>query len=61
MQFRRPDKPWLIPVRFDDCMIPDWEIGVGRTLGSILPVNLFGDRADEGAARLVAAILRILG
>lgn len=60
MQLRRPDEPWLIPVRFDDCMIPDWEIGGGRTLGSIQPADLFGDRADEGAARLVAAILRIL-
>jgi TIR domain-containing protein len=60
MQLRRPDEPWLIPVRFDDCMIPDWEIGAGRTLGSIQPADLFGDRADEGAARLVAAILRIL-
>ncbi len=28
---RRPDDPWLIPVRFDECEIPDWDIGGGRT------------------------------
>lgn len=62
-QFRlyRPDCPWLIPVRFDDCSIPVFEIGSGRTLASIQHVDLFGDRAHEGVARLVAAILRILG
>jgi hypothetical protein len=26
---RRPDKPWFIPVRFDDCNIPDLDIGGG--------------------------------
>jgi hypothetical protein len=31
----QPDDPWLIPVRFDDCMIPDRDIGGGRTLASI--------------------------
>jgi hypothetical protein len=58
---RPPELPWLIPVRFDDCEIPDRDIGGGRTLTSIQRVDLFGDRYDEGARRLVAAILRILG
>ncbi len=58
---RPPERPWLIPVRFDDCEIPDRDIGGGRTLTSIQRVDLFGDRYDEGARRLVAAILRILG
>src|ERR1700750_1044935 len=31
---RRPDDPWLIPVRFDDCDVPDFELGAGRTLTS---------------------------
>jgi hypothetical protein len=57
---RPPEQPWLIPVRFDDCQIPDRDIGGGRTLTSIQRVDLFGDRYDEGARRLVAAILRIL-
>jgi TIR domain/SEC-C motif len=61
MRLRRPDDPWLIPVRFDDCEIPDWDIGGGRTLMSNQRADLLGDGFDDGAARLVGAILRILG
>jgi len=59
---RRPeDQPWFVPVRLDDCQIPDIYIGGGnRTLSHIQCVDYFGKHADEGAARLVAAILRIL-
>jgi WD40 repeat protein len=60
LRLRRPDLPWLIPVRFDDCEIPDRDLGGGRTLSSIQRVDLFGDTADEGEAQLVAAIQRIL-
>jgi hypothetical protein len=28
---RQPDNPWLIPVRFDDCQVPGFELGPGRT------------------------------
>ena len=58
---RRAGDPWLIPVRFSDCDIPDVDIGMGRTLRSLQRVDLFGDRADEGAARLVVSVLRLLG
>jgi GntR family transcriptional regulator len=61
MRLRPPDDLWLIPVRLSECEIPDREIGAGRTLTSIQRADLFGDRADEGTARLVAAILQILG
>ena len=60
LRLRRPDDPWLIPVRFDECEIPDRDIGGGRTLASIQRADLFGERSSEGTARLVAAILRIL-
>jgi len=58
---RTPERPWLIPVRFDDCEIPDRDIGAGRTLTSIQRVDLFGDSYDDGAHRLVSAILQVLG
>jgi hypothetical protein len=61
MRLRRPDEPWLIPIRFDDCDIPDFELGGGRSLSSIQRADLFGDRFDAGAARLTTAVLRILG
>jgi hypothetical protein len=37
---RRPDDPWLIPVRFDDCDVPDFELGTGRTFASIHRADL---------------------
>lgn len=60
LRLRRPGDPWLIPARFDDCAIPDWDIGGGRMLASIQRADLFGDHEQEGIARLVAAVLRIL-
>jgi adenylate kinase len=60
LRLRRPDIPWLIPVRFDDCSIPDIDIGGGRTMASIQRADLFGKRSDEGAARLAVAVQRIL-
>jgi hypothetical protein len=54
---RRPGTHWLIPVRLDDCEIPDLDIGGGRTLRSLQSADLFGDRIEEKTARLVAAIL----
>jgi DNA-binding NarL/FixJ family response regulator len=61
LRLRRPDTPWLIPVRFDSCDIPDLDIGGGRTLASLQRADLFGDRWDGGAARLVTTVLRMLG
>jgi hypothetical protein len=60
LRLRTPDDPWLIPVRFDDCEIPDLEIGGGRSLAWIQRADLFGDLFDEGLTKLTAAVLRIL-
>ena len=61
LRLRRPSEPWLIPVRFDNCAIPDLDIGAGRTLATLQWVDLFGPRASDNTKRLVDAILRILG
>jgi len=61
LRLRRPDDPWLIPVRFDDCQIPDRDIGGGRTLASLQCTDLFGDPCHQNAQRLVQAIRRLLG
>jgi hypothetical protein len=60
LRLRRPNEPWLIPVRLDDCEIPDLEIGRGRSLASIQHADLFGDRSAEASERLIVAVLRIL-
>jgi DNA-binding beta-propeller fold protein YncE len=57
---RQPGKPWLFPVRLDDCDIPDLDVGGGQTLGSFQRADLFGDRYDQDASRLVESIRRIL-
>jgi hypothetical protein len=61
LRLRRPDVPWLIPVRLDDCEIPALDIGGGRTLAAIHWADLFGSRSGESLARLVGAVERILG
>lgn len=61
LRLRRPEQPWLIPVRFDDCEIPDRDIGGGRRLSSLQWVDVFGSSFDTGIERLVAVIRRILG
>jgi hypothetical protein len=60
-RLRGPDDTWLIPVRFDDCEIPDRDIGGGRTLASIQRADLFEDRFEQSIACLTAAVLRIFG
>jgi TIR domain len=60
LRLRRPSQPWLIPVRFDDCKIPDLDLGGGRTLNSIQRVDLVSEIWDTGVARLIATVLRIL-
>ena len=57
---RPPGIPWLIPVRFDDCEIPDYELGGGRTLRSIQRADIFGDSVATATQRLVVAICAIL-
>jgi GTP-binding protein EngB required for normal cell division len=61
LRLRRPDNPWLIPVRFDNCEVPGFDIGGGRTLKSLQYADLFGDGSSLGADRLVAVIRRIFG
>jgi hypothetical protein len=58
---RQPDDPWLIPIRFNDCEVPDLDLGGGRTLGSIQRADLFGEHWEAEIARLLTAIQRLLG
>lgn len=60
LRLRRPDTPWLIPVRFDDCEIPDLPIGGGRTLTWLQRADLYGPSLRQNTDRLVAMVLRIL-
>lgn len=58
---RLPEVPWIIPVRFDACEIPQVEIGGGRTLRSIQRADLFGTNAPRDQERLVTMIRALAG
>lgn len=60
MRLRAPGQPWLIPVRFAECDLPDADLGLGRTLDSLQRIDLLDESWERGAARLVATVLRIL-
>jgi len=60
LRLRSPDKPYLLPVRFDNCTIPDIQIGAGRTLDSLQRVDLFGQQWQRNAERLVEGVKHVL-
>lgn len=59
-RLRSPDDIWIIPVRFDECDIPDLIIGAGRTFRGIHRADIFGHHEHKDIERLVESILRIL-
>ncbi len=59
IRVRPPGHSWLIPVRFDGCRVPDFDLGAGRTLDSLQRVDLL-DSSWEKSGRLIAAIVTIL-
>lgn len=60
LRLRCPAHPWLFPVRFDNCDIPDIDIGGGRTLSYLQRADLFGSHSSEESERLISAILQLL-
>jgi TIR domain/WD domain, G-beta repeat len=57
---RRPDRPWLIPVRLSECRLPAFDLGAGKTLMSLNWLDLFGDRWESGCARLIREVRHLL-
>ena len=60
MRQRPPGEVWLLPVRFSDCQLPSFNLGVGRTLDSLHRVDLLNDSWEPGISRLAEAVLRIV-
>lgn len=59
---RPPGASWLMTARLDECEIPEFDLGAGRTLGrSIHRADLFGSQKSAQIARLVVAIQRAIG
>lgn len=59
MRLRSPGRSWLVPVRFDSCQIPYYDLGAGRSFDSLQRVDL-SDGEWRGAGRLIAAVATIL-
>lgn len=62
-EFRQmpPGRTWLIPVRFDNGDVPEWDLGAGRVLSDLNFSDLFGPDHMANAARLVTTIHRLMG
>lgn len=56
-----PGATWLIPVRFDEVQIPEWDLGAGRVLGDLNYVTLFGDDHTDEVVALLTTVQRTLG
>ena len=59
IRLRMPGRPWLIPVRFADCPVPEFDLGAGRTFASLHRVDLFDGSWEPGIVRLIRAVFSI--
>jgi hypothetical protein len=57
LRLRGADQTWLIPVRLNQCEIPDRDLGGGESLRDIQSIDLFPD-FDAGFTRLLKALAR---
>jgi hypothetical protein len=55
-----PDRTWIIPVRFDDGPVPEWDLRPGFTLRDINHVDLFGPKYTSGAVALTRTIASLM-
>lgn len=62
-EFRKmpPGRTWLIPIRFDEGPVPEWDLGAGRVLGDLNYSDLFGERYTRESVELVTTIHRLMG
>lgn len=58
-RLRPPNASWLMTARLDECEIPDFDLGAGRTLGrTIHRADLFGAAKTSQLTRLIVSIQR---
>lgn len=59
-RLRPPGQTWIIPVRFDDGRLPEWELDATRQLSDLNYVDLFGEVYTAEAVALVTKINGLL-
>jgi len=60
MRLRPLGRTWYIPIRFDECGPPEYDIGAGRTLRSIQHLDLFEHDWERAMRRLLSVVVRAL-
>jgi TIR domain len=60
LRLQSAGRPYFLSVRFDECQIPELEIGASRTLRSLQWVDLFGKHRPENEERLAQGVQHIL-
>ena len=62
-EFRKmaPGQTWIIPIRFDDGQIPEWELGPNKMLGDLNYVDLFDPGHMKNMAELITKIHQLIG
>ncbi|WP_082975030.1 toll/interleukin-1 receptor domain-containing protein [Mycobacterium sp. 1245805.9] len=60
-RLRPPGRTWLIPVRFDEGPVPEWDLGAGKTLSDLNYSDLFGSALIPNTAQLVDKIKEVMG
>lgn len=53
MRLLHSEKVWFIPIRIDDCKIPDIEVGKGESLGALQWIDLDSRNIEQGLEKLV--------
>lgn len=60
-RLRPPGRTWLIPVRFDDGPLPEFDLGVGKTLSDLNYTDLFGPSYNPNMAQLIEKLKEVMG
>ena len=60
LRVRSPEQAWFMPVRLDDCALPHYDLGAGRSLDSLQRTDLFGAGWKVRAQRLASTVVRML-
>lgn len=61
IRLMKPGQVWLLPVRLDDCELPNFDLGNNRNLNSLQRIDLFGPDREANLGRLISAVMKIFG
>lgn len=60
LRLRQPGAQWLFVVRLDECEVPEFDLGGGRTLRNLHYTDYFGPKKTVNLTRLVTSVRGLL-